>query len=352
MFTKTDTLKTKGIAMLLLLFHHLFYSNSVYETRDIDVMFLSRDVVQQIAIGARVCVWIFAFLSAYGLTHSYYEAKANNIDTVTFLKKRWVSLMKPYWFMYIIFFLLSFVLFRNPLEVYQNNIIYLLFDFFAVADFFGTPMLSAVWWYMCFAQVLLFMIPLLAEFCNKFSSASCIIIFIILQYIGSGIHSPYGGMYTNYLLAIVLAVVCARNKKLLGGVKTKSFMLQILEIVGLILLICGCIYIKNIYGADDTVKITTLLSGIAVLALCTLVHKYITNSFIEKILVFLGNHSGNIFMMHWFIYAYYPDVIYYSKNVIISWLCLLAISVIVSMLIEKVKELVRYNKFIKLVFKF
>lgn len=352
MFTKTDTLKTKGIAIILLLFHHLFYSNSVYETREIEFMFLSQDVVQQIGIGTRLCVWIFAFLSAYGLTHSYCDAKENNIDTVTFLKKRWISLMKPYWFVYIVFFLLSFILFCNPLEVYQNNFVYLIFDFFAVADLFGTPMLSAVWWYMCFAQVLLLIIPVLVEFCNKFSSASCIIIFIMLQYMGSGIHSPYGGMYTNYLFAIVLAVACAGNKMALGGVKPKHFVLQILELISLLLLICGCVYIKNIYGTEDSVKITTVLSGIAVLALCILVHKYITNSIIERILMFLGKHSGNIFMIHWFIYGYYPDIIYYSKNVIISWLCLLVISVIVSILIEKLKELVRYNKLIKFVFKF
>jgi uncharacterized membrane protein len=60
-----DTLVLKGIALLLLLSHHLFYKNNgVYD--DI-LLWKDHYLVQEIGIMSKVCVAIFVFLSGYGL---------------------------------------------------------------------------------------------------------------------------------------------------------------------------------------------------------------------------------------------------------------------------------------------
>lgn len=126
-----ESTKVKGLAVLLLLFHHLFYSATRMEENQMVFYLLPEQVVQNAALAARVCVWMFAFLSAFGLTRKYMELasprQAGEIGT--FLRRRWISLMKPYWFVFVLLFLASFILFQNPLEVYQRNPVYIFLGF-------------------------------------------------------------------------------------------------------------------------------------------------------------------------------------------------------------------------------
>ncbi|MBS6765015.1 MAG: hypothetical protein KH304_15740, partial [Clostridium sp.] len=118
MFKRIDTLKVKGIAISLLLFHHLFYSTARIEANGVVFHLLSQDTVEGLATASRICVWIFAFLSAYGLTSKYIKEDIKR--PTIFIAKSWISLMKSYWFIYIIVFILSFIFFNNPLEIYVN----------------------------------------------------------------------------------------------------------------------------------------------------------------------------------------------------------------------------------------
>lgn len=342
MFSKENSLEVKGIAIALLLFHHLFYSAERVKSNGVNFIFLSQDTVQKMAIEARVCVWIFAFLSAYGLTCKY--LRQNNQKPTGFLIKNWFSLMKSYWFMYIIAILLSYVCLKNPLEIYKYRISNLIFDAFGVADFLNTPMLSNVWWYMCLAQIILVLLPTIIVLCQKFGWLSYPLTFLLMQYVDGGIQSNYGGAYLNYLLVIVLGVLCAQND-LFGkiGHKSRYTVVKILEIFILCATILLCFYLRIKLKNIDIWKVRSVLSSISVVSICWLDVKYFTNSIIKRTLSLLGKHSGNIFMSHALIYTYYPTVIYYTKNVFFSWLTLLAISILVSIILEKLKGVIEYN---------
>ena len=98
MFTKAETARVKGIGILLLLFHHLFYNVDFVEKTKMEFLFLSEDRIQPVAVMARVCVWLFVFLSAYGLSLQYQKrGGANSESTLQFLIRRWFSLMKAFW---------------------------------------------------------------------------------------------------------------------------------------------------------------------------------------------------------------------------------------------------------------
>ena len=63
--TLNDTMLLKGIALLLLLAHHLFYQGIGYN----DVhLYGSHYLVKEIGIVSKLCVAIFVFLSGYELT--------------------------------------------------------------------------------------------------------------------------------------------------------------------------------------------------------------------------------------------------------------------------------------------
>lgn len=61
MFTKDETVKVKGIAILLLMFHHMFYNLEKVEQSGMKFWWLSETQIQPVAIAARICVWIFVF---------------------------------------------------------------------------------------------------------------------------------------------------------------------------------------------------------------------------------------------------------------------------------------------------
>lgn len=120
--------------------------------------------------------------------------------------------MKTYWPIYIFIFLLYSCIVGNVANRYQHGTANAILDILGISDFFGQPMLLGVWWYMCFAQVLILSIPLVYLICEKLGWSSYFLVFCSLQYLPDGIKSSNGGRYSNYFLVVILAVLCARNQ--------------------------------------------------------------------------------------------------------------------------------------------
>lgn len=350
MFTKKETMKAKGIAICLLLFHHLFYSESRLINNEVIFNIIPENIILRLGLMCRICVWIFAFLSAYGLTCQYLQKK-NSESVEEFVFKRWFSVMKSYWFVYIIFFVLSFIFFKKPYTIYEGRFLYGVLDFLGISDFFATPMMSAVWWYICFSQVMIFLLPVIILFCKKFGWISIGISFVGMQYLDVGIKSTYGGLYVIYLLVTLLGVICAQ-KNVFDKIKfeEKNILVYVLKGTILSLVLAIFCYVRTKIVDMDVWNIGSLINAFVALGVCIFSFKYIRIKKVEKILMFLGQHSGNIFLCHAFFYVYYERYIYYTKNVFFSWLTLMLISVFVSMLIEYVKKVIKYNEDMSLLY--
>lgn len=338
MFSKNETLKLKGIAILLLLFHHMFYNAERVTNSGIKFIFFEYETIQQIAVAARICVWIFVFLSAYGLTCSYLNRKQTT--KIRFIINHWISLMKGYWIVYAAVFVMCWIAKGNTMQIYENNIIYIFLDFMGWSDFFGSPMLSGVWWYMCFAQLLIIAIPFVNALCEKLGASSFLITFFALQYLPDGIKSPYGGRYSNYFLVVVLAVLCARNgifDKI--ALKDKSKRYKILYFVLELSAILMMLKFKLVFGPIDKWQMNSFVSAVIAFCICDLVSKYCGNKWLSSGLMLLGKHSANMFMAHACFYTWYPKYIYWSGNAAVSYLTLLAVSIVFSAIIEWIKKL-------------
>lgn len=71
-FDKRQTNIAKGVAVLLLLWHHLFYNDPKNYGKFISVLNINNVPIEcLIAILCKICVAIFVFLSGYGLFRSY-----------------------------------------------------------------------------------------------------------------------------------------------------------------------------------------------------------------------------------------------------------------------------------------
>lgn len=343
MFDKKQSLKVKGIAICMLLFHHLFYSSQRIDANGVNFYLFSQETVMSFATGLRVCVWIFAFISAYGLTVQYMALgdAPSGKDCVAFVKKRWLSLMKPYWFIFGAVLIVFAVLGKNPMDLFKGSLLNLALSALGLSDFFGTPMPVAAWWYMCFAQILVVAVPFLAELCKKFGVLTLAAAFLMIPYLGAGINSSFGGSYVNYLFVVIMGVLCAQNgvmEKL--GKRSGRWYVCVTEFFGLIAAITVCVAINMKYAGIDTWKFTKLFMAAAAVLISLLVYKYFTNRTLEAVLVFLGRHSGNIFLIHAFGYTFVPKAVYWSGNVPLTFLTLLAESLLASMACEAVMTLV------------
>lgn len=342
MFSKDDTNRIKGIAILLLLFHHLFYSTSRIESNGVEFIYIDQNAVQGLAVLCRVCVWIFLFLSAYGLTYQFIYKK--NISITKFIWQKWISLMLPFIFIYVCIAVIYSILVDNILSFYDNSILYLLLDMFGWADFFGTPMLLGAWWYMCIAQILIFMLPLFVFLCEKLEWIAIPACFILLQFINGGIQSNYGGAYANYLMAVVSGVLFAQ-KGILDSWKKKDRRLveKVLQNCVVLILILAALTIKERIKSEDTYYLGGVLCAGAVIGISYIYCNFKTRGICAEILKFLGKHSGNIFMIHAFFYTYFPITVYWSHNFIVSWLCLILLGILSSYFVEIFKKVIHYN---------
>lgn len=346
MFNKNETTKVKGIAILLLLFHHLFYSPERVQQSGIKFLLLSESLIEPVATAARICVWVFVFLSAYGLSYQYKRHKGEE-NPMQFILKHWISLMKSYWIIYVIIFILYRIFVGNPLQVYENDLKKVFLDFMGWADFFHTPMLTGVWWYMCFAQLLIIVMPIVYIYCEKLGTAGFIIGFLVLQYMPDGIQSIYGGKYSNYFLIVILAVICMKTQFFDQVLKVKENRTKnTIELIVEVLMIVILLTFKYKFKETDQWQINSVVSAISAFLIIILVSKYFRRKNITKILQFLGKYSGDIFMLHAFFYTFCPGMIYWSHNALLSYLTLLGVSLAIAIIIEKIKQGLHYDEMI------
>ena len=343
-FDKKETAKAKGVSICLLLFHHLFYSESRISQGGVKLHIVPQELLINIAAGARVCVWIFVFLSAYGLSIKYNELVQGerSVNKSGFIKKQWFSLMKPYWFVFIIVSVVSLFIFERPWIVYKNSAINFILDSFAWADFFSTPSLCNVWWYMCLAQVVVLFVPLVNDFVKRFGYAAIPIVFVATQFLdlhSGGINSRFGGAYVNYLFSVVFGALFAQ-KRLFEKIcnRRQSSVLRALELVFLISVTIGCIYVNLTYSQIDTWKFSKLAMSVAGTTAVIVVHQFITNRYISSAFRFIGRYAGTIFLIHSFSYMYYLKLLYWSHNVFVTWITLLVVSLLVSIILDKLQQ--------------
>ena len=162
------TEKVKGVAILLLIFHHMYRTVEDIVERGAIPLLIDMNTISRIAFCCRVCVYVFVMLSAYGM--SIKIKTSNETSPIGFVITRYIKLIMPYWFTLIcIWFYWIIGLQISPLERYNGNIKYAIADFFSVLEIMGHTenMFSGVFWYMNFAIVEIILLPLVYNICKK-----------------------------------------------------------------------------------------------------------------------------------------------------------------------------------------
>ena len=192
LFDKRQTNIAKGIALLLLLWHHLFYNNPEYYSRFIS-LFPIKGIPMEcfIADFCKVCVAIFLFLSGYGLFKSYstylnkntIKGKVPIKVVVKYIYKHFIKLLSDYWFIYIIFVPLGLFFGHSVLVYFGINPIYYIADFLGLSYllFEYNATMNATWWFMSMILLFYLLFPFLYRV-QKYSSELLLIISVIILF--------------------------------------------------------------------------------------------------------------------------------------------------------------------------
>ena len=360
-FTKEHTMQMKGIAIIILLFHHCFLNAQRWATVPYEKLAttkgwgyypisfapFSSHTIQYLASFSKICVAMFVFMTGYGMWVSY-ESQKKKTTMSNYIKKRMVTLMTGFLIIFVVTEVLAIPTGRF-IEVYGHDfrsVVYMIIDALGLAKLLGTPLFCLTWWYMSLAIVLIMIFPFVHSIMEKYQWVVVVASIIVPRACGFGQSTDL----FRYLLAYTLGMYFAQHD-LLARIKEK-FMKQNVagKLLSLIVSLIGlAVIIKCRQNAWIGWKYLDFWDGFAAMYMIVISYIYILNGkWIVKGLGFLGKHSMNIFLIH----SFYRDVFFheFTYSFYYAWLdyiVLMAISLVTSIVLEWFKKLIRYEKFIE-----
>lgn len=359
-FTKEHTMQMKGIAIIILLFHHCFLNAQRWATVPYEKLAttkgwgyypisfapFSSHTIQYLASFSKICVAMFVFMTGYGMWVSY-ESQKKKTTMSNYIKKRMVTLMTGFLIIFVVTEILAIPTGRF-IEVYGHDfrsVVYMIIDALGLAKLLGTPLFCLTWWYMSLAIVLIMIFPFVHSIMEKYQWVVVVASIIVPRACGFGQSTDL----FRYLLAYTLGMYFAQHD-LLARIKEK-FMEQNVagKLLSLIVSLIGlAVIIKCRQNAWIGWKYLDFWDGFAAMYVIVISYIYILNGkWIVKGLGFLGKHSMNIFLIH----SFYRDVFFheFTYSFYYAWLdyiVLMAISLVTLIVLEWFKKLIRYEKFI------
>ena len=350
LFDKRQTNIAKGIAVLMLLWHHLFYNSPEFYDRFTSMRLLSGGVPIECFLSTfcKGCVAVFLLLSGLGLYKSWKayklrlsEEKLSLMNQLIFVKNHLLKLMLNYWFIYLIFAIMGVLCGKPFWNVYQGNVLYGIMDFLGISYFFSTPSMNPTWWFMGVIIVFYLLFPLFGKIMD-YSAEIWLAICILINFVSfiSEIKQlrlwllPFAlGMFLSKY--DIFDKVAYRNQGLF-----KRLILSFVAVLAMLM-------IRYIYYQNVTID---AFLAFAIILFCYLVLSRIL--IMNTVLEHLGKHSGAIFMFHHFVFGlYFKDFIYWFKYPPIIFLVLSVICYAIAVGLEYLKHLLRYDKLVLLLTK-
>jgi hypothetical protein len=368
-FTKNDTLAVKGIAILLMMQHHCFRTASLFDGYSISFYPFSGNTVIVLSNFMKICVGMFVFLSAYGLTFSLKKYNANTVinskQYTSYLYPRLIKLMWGYWFIFIVAQIGCIFIGQRQLDTYLQNgiargIYKFAVDFFGLSNLFGTASLNNTWWYMTLAVLIVLVVPFVAKALKKYSIFTVMLVTLFLPRVIQFATSYKIGENNSCLrwsFAIILGVIFAQYNVL---VKMKEFMItknkylsKTIKFLLATVVLIAMVYMRIRYNKSFANFSFEFNDGIVPVFVIYYCYEFIIGiPVLRQVLCFLGKHSMNIFLFHTFIRHYwFEDFTYSFHHFALVSLVLLLTSLVASIIFEFIKKLIHYDDLMNTVIK-
>lgn len=328
----------KGGGILLLFLHHILNNSYSY------VSILPRSILLHLVSLGKICVGIFFILSGYGMYSSFLHKQGKSCwDDFKFVGKHVIKLFFSYWIIFLVFVPISIFFGYNCVEVYSrtgNFIVNILSEIMGMAFLFSTPSMNNTWWYLDVTIVFYCISPLLFRLTQKRRKITNIL-FITLFLLSLCYYDPKGLIiyFIPYFFGAIMARDCLIERAV-NDSKKYDIVRQIL----LAIIFFSVVLYREIVLRED-VKFYKLDWILAAILIYFCFYYISVNSKLGNLLIRLGEQSGNIFLFHSFLYAFWlKDLIYGKLKIgIIIYLFFLIVCYWISMGLEWFKEKLKIN---------
>ena len=326
--TKNNSLSIKGIAIIMMIIHHLFafpdrtYSGgyvSIYSINNIPVEYYLGEI-------GKICVSMFLFLGGYG-TYKIYKEDINYQQVISRVIKLYIN----YWIVFITFVPLGVIL--GKINV---NFKSLFLNFIAVSSSINNE-----WWFFIDYIVLVIFYPLLVKLICRYNKCKIILCSFLTFCIGS-------------IANVILYRINITMFEFIFNIMNLQFMF----ISGIIICKYKIYDYINKYVKKRwqyTIMIIVSILILFMFPIKTLIYSIITPILIfslikiikeSKILIFLGKHSNNIWLTHtFFCYYYFKELTFMPRYSILIVIWTIVLSLISSIFLNKFKDIL--NKIFK-----
>lgn len=327
-FPKESSDMAKGIAILLMLFYHLFSTATDNAIMQVNYSPLPENLFLTLAKFGNICVPVFIFLTSYGISVKIFRNEGQTLkESYKGTWRRAGMLLARFFFMFAFVNLIWFRYFNYALCYGEGKqgVLAFITDALGLSHFFGTPSLNMTWWYMSIAYTLVFLVPLMAYLCKKTGTPFIGIAFLLPFLL------PMEYDISRYFFVIAAGIFAAYTnliEKIINA-KFPFYLRWILEAGFLVFSVFAreneFVHENLLYLADGFIAFGIVLFAADFIAAVPVV---------RNVFAFLGKHSMNIFFVHTFFYLIlYRDFVFRFRYAGVTFLILLALSLALSLVL-------------------
>ncbi|WP_168177388.1 acyltransferase family protein [Vagococcus zengguangii] len=360
LFTRKDTKVAKGMAIVLMLIHHLWTfpdrlpNGNLAMTGPLTTMSIN-GVPILIAFGrfGKICVSIFMFFVGYGLYKQYISGRLN-------LAKRITSIYFSYWKIFILFIPIAFIFFGNQEALTRYSDLYRHFDLQTfILNFWGINVTAynGEWWFvMAFVIACLvgYIYIVLTKNINDLTIEMGLVFLLnlfVINFLPELVQLPvfeslkgeiyYEKFFNQTGIMTLFSGITFAKYNVLDQLMSKLAQIKnwgkwLLSIGGVL----SAIYLLNFSGFEFYYFV---LTPVLVALLVSVIN---TSKILTTVFIFLGQHSTNMWLVHSFFcyrFSIFVKLVFISRNPIINLLVLILLSLGTSIAIDYF-----YNKIEKL----
>ena len=326
--SKTDTAGIKGIAILFMLWHHLFLNTTEYGS-----------LTQSLAVVFKVCVALFLFVSGYGLTKQYRGLEKRNVQTtIQFWLRRFINFFLPFWFCFLLVVVIGNVCgytFNDAYSATRNTLKCVILDFFGQM---GYDSYLGPWWFNKMIIQLYLLFPVLyIVLRNRYTAIAGLIAIILVQLFAKKIPGNVFCVVEGGLPAFFLGMLMSRFQIVPGISK------RILGIAfGIVAILMGVslsiVWLKVVKDPYLAVLIRALL------AFCIVVVYKSFNVGDIRIMAFVGKYAAIMYLTHVLLIILLPKVVYYPRYSLLVFVLFALACLVVAITIDWLQRVTRYDK--------
>ncbi|MGR6127812.1 acyltransferase family protein [Paenibacillus sp. SER-28] len=328
-----ETNIAKGIAVILLLIHHLFAfpDRLKYEYVSLFSLFHERGEFYLGHFG-QIAISIFLFLSGYGLYKSNVQNPHHLIQkSFTRLSK----IMINYWVVFLLFIPAGLYFFGNSDRFQHNSIMDFLRNFIALSSSY-----NGEWWFLYDYILLLLIFPVSFQAIQRNAWVTLLISGLVF-YNSYSQGNYYSIMY--WQLPFMIGLFFAKYKlyswmsKIYNSIIFNNILFDIIIIVVLF-------RFRTTSQLFEKTTIDMIIAPLFILVSIHLMNKLkLTRPF-----AYLGKNSMNIWLTHtFFCYYYFQSIVFFPKVSILILLWLTLLTVLTSIVVNSIISLINTKVYTK-----